>query len=295
MGQSIRWPHLAAISIACAAVGYQTAVIWETLAGVSTVTKLGVPLATISAALLPVLSEAAWRGGERIKGLLLFLPVAVLLAFVLPSGVSRLGEAQQARREAAQAAQGTLATTKANLMKAEALVAEATQWAAAECASGKGKKCDGQTFTLNQRTAYRDKLKADLKAAEPTPTPWLPDWHPATLPIGLELAAWAALFFGLGPMTHTQTQTVARPVQAITEREEPFTPDELEELRQILLDHKRKHGGKGFNNNTVADLIGVSPGESSKRVRDAAACGLVTKVRNGREVLIQPVEGVTIH
>jgi hypothetical protein len=115
--------------------------------------------------------------------------------------------------------------------------------------------------------------------------------------LGLETVIWGLVWLATAAIqtAWNMTPVQTRAVQAITEREEPFTPDELEELRQILLDHKRKHGGKGFNNNTVADLIGVSPGESSKRVRDAAACGLVTKVRNGREVLIQPVEGVTVH
>jgi HAMP domain-containing protein len=289
MAKNYTWFHGAATAIACAAVGYQTAVIWETLTGVSTVTKLGVPLATISAAFLPVLAEAAWRGGERAKGFLLFLPVAVLLAFVLPSGVSRLGEAQQAKLETAELQQGERAKAEADLAKSKALVTEAQSWVAGQCSTGNGPKCKGVTFILEQRQAHQRELTAKVGTMTAPPTPWLPAWHPATLPIGLELAAWVSLFFGLGPLTHAKKQVAA--VQAITEREEPLTDAEIAELVRVLL----KNGGKGVNNNTLAELIGCSAGESSKRVADAVACGLVTKVRNGREVLIRPAEGVTVH
>lgn len=281
MGYSIRWPHLAAISIACAAVGYQTAVILEALVGVSTTTKWGVPIATISAAVLPVIAEASWREGARFKAFLLVLPVIVLMGYVLPSGMSRLGEAQQARLDTAALGQGERVKAEADLAKSKALVAEATAWVAGECATGKGKKCTGVTFVLEQRQAHLRELSAKVANLTPPPTPWLPAWHPALLTIGLELAAWSALFFGLGPMTHTQAQTVARPVQAITEREEPLTSDELEELRRILLGVKRP-----VNNNELAALAKISPGECSKRVQEAVGLGILQKQRAGREVAI---------
>ncbi len=208
MTNNMRWTHVAATAIAAACVSYQTAVIWESLADVSTVTKLGVPLATVSAAILPVLSEAAWRAGERLKAGLLLLPVAVLLAFVLPSGVSRLGEAQEQRRVAAQTIQADQIKLRADLVQAERLVAEAEAAAAVECKSGKGKRCDGVTFTLRERQAAAKDLAARVEASKPVAQTWLPDWHPAMLPIGLELGAWAALFFGLGPLTHARTVSV---------------------------------------------------------------------------------------
>jgi hypothetical protein len=289
MAIQYRWPHAVATVIACAAVGYQTAVIWESVTGVSNTVKFGIPLATVAAAILPVLGEAAWRTGERFKGAMFFLPVICLLVYVLPNGVSRLGEAQQARVDAATVGQSDQAKVRADLATANRLVSEAQGWVASECASGKGKRCEGQTFTLNQRQAFQRELQAKVDGFKPVTEPWLPSWHPATLPIGLELAAWVSLFFGLGPLTHAKKQVAA--VQAITEREEPLTDAEIAELVRVLL----KNGGKGVNNNTLAELIGCSAGESSKRVADAVACGLVTKVRNGREVLIRPAEGVTVH
>jgi hypothetical protein len=69
--------------------------------------------------------------------------------------------------------------------------------------------------------------------------------------------------------------------QAITEREEPLTSDELEELRRILLGVRRP-----VNNNELAALASISPGECSKRVRDAVEAGILRRQRNGREVAI---------
>ena len=81
---SFRWTHATACLIAASGVSYQTAVIFEMLDGVSTTTKLGVPLATVSAALLAVLAVAAWSAGERAKALAaamgLFVRVAQLFA-----------------------------------------------------------------------------------------------------------------------------------------------------------------------------------------------------------------------
>lgn len=242
MEQTMRWPHLAATGIAAACVAYQTAVIWESLADVSMTTKLGVPLATISAAILPVLSEAAWRAGERLKAALLLLPVAALLAFVLPSGVSRLGEAQEQRRVAAQTIQADQAKLRADLAQAERLVAEADADAARECKSGAGPKCKGSQATLQQRQAAARDLAARVEASKPVTQPWLPAWHPAMLPIGLELAAWVALFFGLGPLTHARTVSV--PVAANFNHPVPPTPPRGrdEDVIDWVREFRRHHG-----------------------------------------------------
>jgi hypothetical protein len=246
---------------------------------VSTTVKMGIPLATVAAAILPVLAEAAWRSGERVKSFLFLLPVVCLLVYVLPNGVSRLGEAQQARHQAAAVGQADQAKVRADLATANRLVAEAQGWVASECASGKGKRCEGQTFTLNQRQAFQRELQAKVDSFKPVTEPWLPSWHPATLPIGLELAAWVSLFFGLGPLTHSRN-----PVQAITERDvkvEPITDSEIAELRRLL-----RTVGRPVNNSELARLAGISDGECSKRVADAVAAGVLRKERDGRQVAI---------
>jgi len=272
------------MALAAGAVTYQTAVVLEMLDGVSTTTKMGVPLATVSAAMLPVLAEAAWRGGERVKALLLFVPVFALLAFVLPSGVSRLGEAQQARIEAATLSEADQARVRADLTKANALVIEADKWVAAECASGRGTKCKGIQFIQAQRRAYQKELQAKVESIKPVPTPWLPAWHPAMLPIGLELAIVTLLFYGFGPLTHVRaSQTVAvAPVRAITERDfatDPITDDEINELKRIL-------GLDGCNNKTLALRLGCSEGQASKITTAAVESGKLSRIRVGREVRI---------
>lgn len=222
MGYSIRWTHVAATALAAACVSYQTAVIWESLDTVSNVTRIGVPLATVSVALLPVLAESAWRGGERLKSGLMLLPVAILLAYVLPSGTSRLGEAQQQRRITAEQAQIDQAKLRADFLEAQKLAREADVEAARECKSGLGTKCKGAQATLAQRQAAAKDLAARVEQIRPVAQTLLPDWHPAMLPIGLELAAWVALFFGLGPLTHSKTVSV--PTAANFNHPVPPTP-----------------------------------------------------------------------
>lgn len=250
-------PHAVATLIGVAAVGYQSAVVWEALEGVSTVTKLGVPLATVSAALLPVLAESAWHQKEKFKAFLQLLPVVVLMAFVLPSGVSRLGEAQDARKQAATASQGDAARIRADLAKADKLVAEALAWQATECRTGAKTKCEGVTFTLKQRQAYQKELQAQVKSVAPVATPWLPDWHPATLPIGLELAIWSSLFFGLGPLARRSALTFERPV----------TTEEMDELKRVLritaADIKEMKA-RGMKQHEIAAELGCNQGRISE-------------------------------
>lgn len=303
MTTEYRWTHALATSLACGAVAYQTAVIWEQLIGVSTTTKMGVPLATISAALLPVLAEAAWRGGERTKALLMGFPVLVLMAFVLPSGISRLGEAQEARVSAAVIGQADQAKARADLAKADRLVAQAEGWVASECGSGAGPKCKGVTYTLNQRQAFQRELVAKVEGSRPVTTPWMPAWHPALLPIGLEIAILASLFYGMGPLTQVKTATaIAFPAQvesfpalddpapgkfsAITERDfstDPITEDELDEIKRVL-------GTDGLMNKELAAKLGCSQGQCSKLVTAAIADGKLSKIvdpANRRAVLIR--------
>lgn len=297
MTTEYRWTHAVATGIACGAVAYQTAVIWEMLSGVSTTTKMGVPLATVSAALLPVLAEAAWRAGERAKALLMALPVIVLMAYVLPSGVSRLGEAQEARHSQASVSEADQARIRADLARADKLVAQAEAWTATECASGAGSKCKGQQFILAQRQAYQRELRTTVASFAPVAKPWLPSWQPALLPIGLELAIISALFYGMGPLTRTAKSPGAqRPdalpadepkkLVAITERDlsvDQITDDELNEIKRVL-------DMDGLKNKELARRLGVSEGQCSKLVSAAVEAGKLTKATdpaNRRAVLIR--------
>lgn len=279
MAIQYRWPHAFATLIAIAAVVYQTMVIWETLEGVSPTVKAGIPIATVAAAFLPIFAETAWHQRSRFKALVLWIPVFALLGYVLPVGVSRLGEAQAQRRDTASMTQVDQTRLRAELDQANRLVAEAQTWIATECATGRGKKCEGQALVLQQRQAMQRELQARVGGLTAATIPWLPIWHAALLPIGLELTAWSALFFGLGPLTRTRPAVVA-----VTERDlavEPLTDDEIEEIRRLLIGL-----GRPVSNGELAELIARSPGETSKRVSRGVEAGVLRKERNGREVAI---------
>jgi uncharacterized membrane protein len=241
---------------------------------------------------LPVLAEAAWRAGERAKALLMALPVVVLVAYVLPSGVSRLGEAQEARHSQASVSAADQARIRADLARADRLVAQAEAWTTTECASGAGSKCKGQQFILAQRQAYQRELRTTVASFAPVAKPWLPSWQPALLPIGLELAIISALFYGMGPLTRVSTASAAPAAQepkklvAITERDfsvDPITDDELDEIKRVL-------GMDGLMNKELARRLGVSEGQCSKLVSAAVEAGKLTKATdpaNRRAVLIR--------
>jgi hypothetical protein len=280
----------------------------EHTAGASFYTVASTIAAMVTVALLPVFIHFATHIS---KTLAVVLTVGFLgfLAYSVQATIGRTGEYRETK---------ALGKNDAGRIQAElAHVKQTLAWAVPdvekECRIV-GEECKRKRKTVQLLIDEQSKLNADLRNLGSarlgdigsTTVAWALAGHvseetirkasPLGLVLGLETVIWGLVWLATAAIQTAWNMAPVRvAVQAITEREEPFTPDELEELRQILLDHKRKHGGKGFNNNTVADLIGVSPGESSKRVRDAAACGLVTKVRNGREVLIQPVEGVTVH
>ncbi len=257
MSTRITLPHGVAIAVGVSCIAFQAAIVLESLGTVSETVKYGVILASVCAAILPFLAESAWRQNERMKGMLQVLPVFVLMAFVLPSGVSRLGEAQDARQQAAVASQGDAAKLRADLAKADKLVAEAQAWAATECRSGNGTKCQGVNFTLAQRTAYQRELASQVKALTPVATPWLPTWHPATLPIGLELAIWSSLFFGLGPLAKRSALTFERPI----------TSEEIDELKKVLritATDIKEMKAKGMKQHEIAAELGCNQGRISE-------------------------------
>jgi len=280
-------PHAVATPIGGSALCYQTAVILETYAGVAGVTKWGVPLATISAAMLPVIAEAAWRQGEKAKAIMLALPVFALIAFVLPSGISRLGEQAEKRVETVTKVNGSASELAADIAAQKAKVDQAEAWMVGECKTGQGPKCKAQTDTYRQRLAYLEKLQKQAAAITPEPTPWLPTWHPALLPIGLELAVWGTFFFGFGPFTRrvesmaTVAKAETQPLQALDYTgTATISDDELAELKRIL------RGKPKVNNKELATALGVSPGEASKRTSAAVAAGIVSRERVGKHAMI---------
>jgi hypothetical protein len=178
-------------------------------------------LASIGAAVLPVLAERFWRTSKR-HALALAVPGFCLLGWVVPTVATKMGASAETARLAAQTHNARYEAAQAALGPARAALAIAQRDQAAECKSGAGSRCKGAQLTL-------DNAKADLAKAEkaamgsPVAMPWLPVEHATLLPIGLELTIWACLMVGLGPLLCIERDL----------RREPLSEEDLDELREL--------------------------------------------------------------
>lgn len=260
MNTTYRIPHFVATTLGVAAIGWQASALIERSGTLTPVQIAGIILGTVMAGVLPTIAEAAWHSTERAKSLLFIPAVLFLVGYVLPSNISSTTEIQEARINSAAATHADIAQLRNDHAQASKLVTEAQAWVASECKSGTGPRCRGVTFTLQQRQAFKEKLAGQIAAAEAhkPATPILPVWHPALLPIGLELAIWTTLFYGLGPLARRS---------AITEREEPLTVDEIDEVRRVLritkadVDELRSQGKRQHE---IAAHFGVNQGRISE-------------------------------
>jgi uncharacterized membrane protein len=168
-----------------------------------------------------------------------------------------------------------------------------------------GPECKRKGKTVDALIAEQVKLNADLRSLGSsrlgdigsTTVAWALAGHvseetirkasPLGLVLGLETVIWGLVWLATAAI---QTAWNMAPVhvpavqQAITERDfkqEPITPAEWDALIKYL---KTQTGP--VNNNELADAVGISAGECSKRVKDAVAAGILHKQRAGREVAI---------
>jgi hypothetical protein len=263
---------------------------------------------TLEHALMPVLvgltvlfGHEAFRALKEFK-LLSFLMMAALAVFgsgiIVAETMGRRAETRDAKVAQATKTVDQYTVIAADYQRAAGLVAQSEQWTASECASGKGKKCDGQTFTLNQRKAHAEKLKAELeRATAPAPVDSKADkiayWaalfgaskatakevfqnlDPFTLSLFLELGAVAGFGFGVRTRKVSSVSTVSEP-RALS-YEGPLTDAEIEELRRILTGQT-----KPLTNDELAAMAGVTKSEMSKRVQKAVDAGKVVRLKAGR-------------
>jgi hypothetical protein len=267
---------------------------------------------TLEHAMMPVLvgltvlfGHEAWRALKELK---LLSAVFMTLLAIFGSGIiitetmGRRAETRDAKVAEKAKTVDQYAIIAADYQRAAGLVAQSEQWTAAECASGKGKKCDGQTFTLNQRKAHAEKLKAELeRATAPAPVDSKADkiaywaalfgasksfakevfqnFDPFSLALFLELGAVAG--FGFGVRTRKVSVPVSVSVPAETPKalsfEGPYTDEEIEELTKVLNGLDRP-----VTNDQLAALLGVSKSECSKRVAKCVDAGKVVRLKTGR-------------
>lgn len=273
---------------------------------------------TLDHAMMPVLvfltvlfGHEAWRALKEVKLLSALFMTALAIfgsGIIVSETMGRRAETRDAKVAQATKTVDQYATIAADYQRASKLVAEAEAWVAGECRSGAGPKCKGNQFVLAQRSAYAEKLKAQLEqAAAPAPVDSKADrvaavlalfgvsaemakkafqtFDPFTLSLFLELGAVAG--FGFGVRTRKVSvdgvRTVSEPKGLSYEG--PYTDDEIEQIKKALngLD-------KPVTNDQLAALLNCSKSESSKRWRAAAKAGVLEAQRAGRYVHLRLVK-----
>jgi hypothetical protein len=267
----------------------------EHTAGASFYTVASTIAAMVVVAILPVFIHFA---SHISKTLAVVLTVGFLgfLAYSVQATIGRTGE----YRETKALGKNDAGRIQAELADVKRTIAFATPDLEKEC-KVVGPECRRKQKTMDALINESIKLNADLRSLgssrlgdiSSTTVAWALAGHvseetirkasPLGLVLGLETVIWGLVWLATAAIqaAWNMAPVQVRAVQAITEREEPLTSDELEELRRILRGVKRP-----VNNNELAALVGVSPGECSKRVQDAVNAGILQKCRNGREVAI---------
>jgi hypothetical protein len=284
----------AAIAFAGSLLGLQVMGGLEHTAGASPYTVASTIAAMVTVALLPVFIHFATHIS---KTLAVVLTVGFLgfLAYSVQATIGRTGEYRETK---------ALGKNDAGRIQAElAHVKQTLAWAVPdvekECRIV-GEECKRKRKTVQLLIDEQSKLNADLRNLGSarlgdigsTTVAWALAGHvseetirkasPLGLVLGLETVIWGLVWLATAAIQTAWNMAPVRvAVQAITEREEPLTSDELEELRRILLSVRRP-----VNNNELAALAKISPGECSKRVQEAVGLGILQKQRAGREVAI---------
>lgn len=275
---------------------------------------------TLEHALMPVLvgltvlfGHETWRAlkeGKLISCALMAILALFGSGIIITETMGRRAENRDAKVAQATKTVDQYATIAADYQRASKLVAEAEAWVGSECRTGAGPKCKGNQFVLAQRTAYAEKLKAQLEqAAAPAPVDSQADrvaavaalfgfkgeqaktafqtFDPFKLALFLEIGAVAG--FGFSVRTRKVSVSVSESVPAETPKalsfERPLSDDEVEQIKRVLNGMDRP-----VTNDELKALLGCSKSESSKRWRKAAAAGVLEAKRAGRYVHLRLVK-----
>lgn len=196
MTRKYRLPHAVATVLGCAGLATQIALLSTSTAQPIEIWSMAI--ASVGAAILPVLAEGFWSRSRR-HALALAVPGLCLLAWIVPTVAGKLGARAEQAHLTAQAHNARHEAAQVTLLAARSVFEAAKTEQAAECRSGAGSRCRGAMATLEN--ARKDLIWAEAAAGgEPIPMPWLPAAHATLLPIGLELTIWACLWAGLGPL-----------------------------------------------------------------------------------------------
>lgn len=293
---------IAATVFGLSLLGFQIVGGLEYTTGASTYTRASMVVAMVTVALLPIFIEAARR-------LSWWMPIPLLVAFVaflgysLPANIGRIGEVKEAKASEAVLSAEHLASLRVDQAKAKKLVDEAMRWQATECASGPGKKCSGVTFTLNQRTAYLEKLDGQLQDSKPVlgdlgseTVAWaLQHWGVSAdvirkasglmLAGGLEIAIWALIWLGTAYASKAARSighAVSAPPAIAAEPKPASVPTEAELEDLIVKTVRQRFGGVAPSQEAIVSAIGSSKAHVSRKVGELVEAGHLVKAREGR-------------
>lgn len=282
---NVSFKHVFATLCGCALWATETWFLVDAAGYAFTPTVAAIPVATAVLAGLPLWLQDAKGSWVRLAMLATFV---FLAGHVMASVVERTGGAVDAQVSKAETASEGRKLLETELTTARQRLADAEVEVKRESRNGGCKTtCQAWRKTEAERRARVDSLVSELKTM---PAHVVGDsvayrmsrmigieeatislWRPVLLPFGCMVGIWCLFAFGL----HRE------PVQAITERQEPLTDPEIEELRRVLGGQRRP-----LNNGQLAAAMGVSHAEASKRVTDAVAAGLVSRTKSGREVQV---------
>jgi hypothetical protein len=202
-----------AIMLACVLTGYGAWLSWchfQTILG---------PLVAISAAALLVIAEHAWLHSRRRALLLGFLGAAAAV-FSATVVIDRITATDAARVQGARNANHPRVEAQRALDDAKVELATAAAEAAAECRSGRKKRClslEEREAAARQRveTARAKVIAAGAQAHEDPAAALFGAWAetyrvalPLALPMWLEIAAPALMAYGLAPLHRNAPQSL---------------------------------------------------------------------------------------
>lgn len=153
-----------------------------------------------------------------------------------------------------------------------------------ECAGGRGPRCVAAEAKVDEK---RSILAGTRVPVDTNRLAGLIGWTPTVVDLIPTLAGSTALNllgFVLLAFAHSGSRIVevkAAEVKAITETEPMPDDRELAELRKLLVGRSRP-----MTNQEIADSLGVSKAESSKRISKAVAAGIAKREPRGREVAV---------
>lgn len=305
--------QIVAIGLGLALLALQTWLLLEhamATPGHSLALLVAVPVVSVTLAALPVLIEHCLRARALLKAAGLALLFGLLVGYSLPQAIGRSGEARDTKIAEALATARPLQMMLDELETARKRVEDAAGEVKRESRDGGCKqRCEGWKRTQTERQARVDQLVGDIAKLAPPKTGagdapriaaalGIPEatvnlYAPLFLPVAIELGVWVLLWVGFGScfapsdahkasgaaIRHPAHETAPLLAAAPGALRAPEGASEDSAVLAALARAQRP-----VTNDELADLMGVSKGEASKRV--AALAGRVNKQRMGRHVAI---------